>query len=239
MARERGMTGLSDDPRPLLHPEPLDSAMPLTLFAAPGSCAVAPVIAFCEAGADFELRTVDYRVNEQRGDAFLAVNPKGRTPVLVTDRGVLTENPAILAWIAQTWPQAKLAPPVDDAWAFAQLQSFNAWICSTLHPSFAHILRPMRYADGEAHQAEVRRKGIELVDDAFRMAEEELFKGPWAMGEVYSVADPYLYVMTCWLPRAAELKPVSAYPKLADHFARMRRRPAVIEAHARLGMPAP
>jgi glutathione S-transferase len=213
--------------------------MPLTLYAAPGSCAVAPVIALCEAGADFTLRTVDYRVNEQRSDAFLAVNPKGRTPVLVTDHGVLTENPAILGWIAQTFPQAGLAPSPDDVWAHARLQSFNAWICSTLHPSFAHILRPMRYADGDAHQAEVRRKGIELVDDAFRMAEEALFIGPWATGEAYATADPYLYVMTCWLPRAAELKQIGAYPRLADHYARTRERPAVIEARARLGMPPP
>lgn len=213
--------------------------MSLTLFAAPGSCAVAPVIALCEAGADFEARIVDYRVNEQRSDAFLAVNPKGRTPVLVTDHGVLTENPAILAWIAQTFPAAKLAPPAEDAWAFARLQSFNAWICSTLHPSFAHILRPMRYADGDDHQAEVRRKGVQLVDEAFRMAEDELFQGPWAMGADYTVADPYLYVMACWLPRAPELKQVGAYPKIADHFARMRQRPAVAEAHARLGMPGP
>lgn len=213
--------------------------MTLTLFAAPGSCAVAPVIALCEAGADFDVHVVDYRVNEQRSDAFLAVNPKGRTPVLATDQGVLTENPAILAWIAQTFPTAKLAPPVDNVWAFARLQAFNAWICSTLHPSFAHILRPMRYADGEAHQAEVRRKGIELVDEAFSMAENDLFEGPWAMGDHYSVADPYLHVMTRWLPRAAELRQVDAYPKLAEHFARMRERPAVIEAHARLGMPAP
>jgi len=213
--------------------------MTLTLYAAPGSCAVAPVIALCEAGADFELRTVDYRVNEQRSDAFLAVNPKGRTPVLVTDRGVLTENPAILGYIAQTFPQAKLSPLPEDLWAYARLQSFNAWICSTLHPSFAHILRPGRYADGETHQAEVRRKGIELVDDAFRMAEEELFDGPWAVGGAYTTADPYLYVMACWMPRAPELRQIEAYPRLADHFERMRARPAVAEARARLGMGAP
>jgi glutathione S-transferase len=211
--------------------------MTLTLYAAPGSCAVAPAIALCEAGADFDLHAIDYAVNEQRGAAFLAVNPKGRTPALVTGRGVLTENPAILAYIAQTFPRAGLAP-ADDAFALARMNAFNAWIGSTLHPAFAHVLRPGRYADGVGHQAAVRRKGLEQVDAAFRMAEDELFEGPWAIGGAYTVADPYLYVMTRWLPRA-ELRPVDAYPKIADHFQRMRARPAVAEAHRRLGMPAP
>lgn len=211
--------------------------MTLKLFAAPGSCAVAPAIALCEAGADFEIHAVDYSVNEQRSEAFLAVNPKGRTPALVTEQGVLTENPAILAYIAQRFPAANLAP-TGDAFAYARMQSFNAWICSTLHPAFAHVFRPVRYADGDHHQEAVRRKGIEQVDDAFRMAEDELFEGPWATGGTYTLADPYLYVITRWLPRA-DFRPVETYPKIADHFARMRERPAVREAHERLGMPPP
>ena len=101
-----------------------------------------------------------------------------------------------------------------------------------------HILRAERYADGEDHQAAVRRKGIEQVDSAFGMAEDELFAGPWAIGDTYTLADPYLYVITRWLPRAA-LRQVDAYPKIADHFERMRARPAVAEAHRLLGMPPP
>jgi glutathione S-transferase len=211
--------------------------MPLTLYAAPGSCAVAPAIALCETGADFEIRAVDYSVNEQQSAGFLAVNPKGRTPALATDQGVLTENPAILAYIAQRFPRAGLAP-IDDLFAIAKVNAFNAWICSTLHPAFAHIFRAERYADGEDHQAAVRRKGVEQVNSAFHMLEDELFTGPWAVGSDYTIADPYLYVMTRWLPRA-ELVQVAGYPKIADHFERMRTRPAVAEAHRRLGMSAP
>ena len=62
---------------------------------------------------------------------YLAINPKGRVPALVTDRGILTETPAILAFIAQSFPQAKLVP--DDPFAFAQAQSFNSYLCSTVH----------------------------------------------------------------------------------------------------------
>jgi glutathione S-transferase len=211
--------------------------MTITLYAAPGSCAVAPAIALCEAGADFEIHAVDYSRQEQRSAAFLSINPKGRTPALVTDEGVLTENPAILAYIAQLFPAAGLAP-IHDLFAFAKLNAFNAWLCSTLHPAYAHILRAERYADGDDHQAAVRRKGIEQVDNAFQIAETELFQGPWAMGDAYTTADAYLYVLTRWLPRAA-FRQVNAYPKIADHFERMRARPAVSEAHRRLGMATP
>ena len=66
-------------------------------------------------------------------------------PALVTDRGVLTETPAMLAYIAQTFPKAKLAP-LDDAFAFAQVQSFNSYLCSTVHVAHAHKGRGYRWA---------------------------------------------------------------------------------------------
>ena len=78
----------------------------LKLFWAPGTCALASYIALEEAGAQFEPVRLDFTKGDQRKPEYLKVNPKGRVPALVTDRGILTENPAILAWIAQTWPQA-------------------------------------------------------------------------------------------------------------------------------------
>ena len=76
----------------------------LTLYYAPGSCARASHIALREAGAEFELALVDFAKAEQRTEAYRAINPKGRVPALATDRGMLTETPAILAWIAHLSP---------------------------------------------------------------------------------------------------------------------------------------
>ena len=79
----------------------------LTLFYAPATCALASHIALEDAGADYVARRVDFRAGEQRSPEYLAVNPKGRVPALAADRGILTETPAILAYIAQTYPQAR------------------------------------------------------------------------------------------------------------------------------------
>src|SRR6478672_8121832 len=109
----------------------------LKLFHAWGSCSLASLIALEEAGAEFELAVMDTKAGDQRKPEYLTVNPKGRVPALVTDRGILTETPAILAFIAQSFPKAKLAP-LDDAFAFAQAQAFNSYLCSTVHVAHAH-----------------------------------------------------------------------------------------------------
>ena len=93
----------------------------LKLFYAPGSCALASHVALEEAGAKYEAVRVDMRAKDQRKPEYLAINPKGRVPALVTDKGVLTESPAILAFVAQSFPEARLAP-LDDAFAFARVQ---------------------------------------------------------------------------------------------------------------------
>src|SRR5579859_5604642 len=105
----------------------------LTLYFTPGTCALASHIALEEAGAEYAIRRVNFASEEQRQAPYLEINPKGRVPALVTDRGILTETPAILAYIAQTHPAAKLAP-LDDPFVFAGIQAFNSYLCSTVHP---------------------------------------------------------------------------------------------------------
>ena len=97
----------------------------LKLFYAAHTCALASHIALEEAGADYETVRVDFRSNEQKKPEYLAVNPKARIPALVTDQGILTETPAILAFVAQSFPKARLAP-LDDPFAFAGVQPSTA-----------------------------------------------------------------------------------------------------------------
>ena len=104
----------------------------LTLYFAPHTCALASHIALEDAGAAYELRRVDFKATEQQSPAYLAVNPKARVPALATPRGILTETPAMLAFIAQSFPDARLAP-LDDPFAFAEIQAFNSYLCSTVH----------------------------------------------------------------------------------------------------------
>jgi len=94
----------------------------LELYYAPDTCALATLIALEEAGIRYRLNRIDFGKNEQQGADYLAVNPKGRVPALVTDNGILTETPAMLAFVAQAYPVARLAP-VSDAFSFARVQA--------------------------------------------------------------------------------------------------------------------
>jgi len=129
----------------------------LKLYYAPGTCALASHITLAEAGADYTTERIDFKTNQQNSPEYLAINPKGRVPSLVTDRGILTETPAMLAFIAQSFPKAKLAP-LEDVYAFAQAQSFNSYLCSTVHTNHAHKMRGARWATEESSFADMKRK---------------------------------------------------------------------------------
>ena len=115
-----------------------------TLYYAPHTCSLASHIALEDAGAKYELKRIDFGKTEQQSRAYVDVNPKGRVPAMSTARGILTETPAILAYVAQSFPQARLAP-LDDPFAFAQLQAFNSFLCSGLHVAHAHRVRGYRH----------------------------------------------------------------------------------------------
>lgn len=201
----------------------------MKLYYAPRTCALASLIALEEAGARYEPVRVDFTANEQRSAAYLAVNPKGRVPSLVTARGVLTETPAMLLYIAQSYPQAGLAP-LDDHWALAQLQSFNAYLCATVHVAHAHRMRGYRWADDPLALEAMKRKVPQSVGASFDLIERTMFEGPWVAGDSYTIGDPYLFTLAQWW----ELDGVepSRFPKLADHRRRMAERAAVRRAIA-------
>jgi len=202
----------------------------LTLYYTPGTCALAAHICLEEAGAEYEARRVDFAAGEQRQPAYLAVNPKGRVPALVTSSGVLTETPALLVFIAQSFPQARLAP-LDDPFALARVQEFNSYLCSTLHVAHAHKMRGHRWADDPDAIAEMKRKVPETVAAGFDYIENHAFAGPYVMGETYTIADPYLFTLARWM-EGDKVDP-ARFPKVAAHREMMGERPAVQRA---LGM---
>jgi glutathione S-transferase len=201
----------------------------LKLYYAPNSCALASHIALEEAGAEYEAIRLDFSVNEQRQPPYTAINPKARVPALETGRGVLTENPAILAFIAQSYPAAKLAP-LDDPFAFAEVQAFNAYICATLHVAHAHKFRGARWAEEESSFEDMRRTVPRSVGACFALIESTLFKGPWVMGDAYTICDPYLFTVAQWIENDG-VDP-SQLPRIIDHRRRMSERPAVANAIA-------
>ena len=197
-----------------------------TLYYAPNTCALASHIVLEEAGANIECVRLDLSKGENLTPEYLKKNPKGRVPVLATDRGYLTETPAILAWVAQSWPAARLAP-LDDPWALAQVNSFNNFLSGTLHATgFSGIFRSSRFADGEAAQTTVKTKALQSVKASLAMIEDKLGTNTWVHGDAYTTSDAYLAVLYGWLAHA-DAAP-SPFGKIAALSERVLSRPAAL-----------
>lgn len=203
----------------------------LKLFYAAHTCSLATHIALEDAGADYTTSRIEFAKEQQKSADYLKINPKARVPALVTDRGILTETPAMLVYVAQSFPAAKLAP-MDDAFAFAEVQAFNSYLCSHLHVAHAHRMRGHRWVDAndKTSIAAMQRKVPESVGEAFAMVEREMLRGPWVMGERYTICDPYLFTLAQWL-EADGVDP-ARIPKVIDHRRRMAERASVKKAIA-------
>jgi glutathione S-transferase len=199
----------------------------LTLYSSTGSCSRASHIALEESGLDYDVRLVDFANNAQRDPAYLAINPKGRVPALATDQGVLTESPAILAYIAGLAPPSLLAPV--DPFAFARMQAFNLYLATTVHVAHAHGRRAARWSDDAAAQASMAAKVTQNMRDGFALIEADL-TGDWVMGDAYTVADTYLFTFAAWLE--SDGVDIADFPRVQAHFERMQARPAVQRALA-------
>jgi glutathione S-transferase len=199
----------------------------LKLYYATGTCALATHIALEEAGAPYEAVRLDFAAQAQRSPDYLAVNPKGRVPALVTERGTLTETPALLLFVAQSFPAAELAP-LSDPFALAQVQEFNSYLCATVHVAHAHGRRGSRWADDEAAIEAMKRKVPATMTECFDLIENKFLKGPWVMGERYTICDPYLFTIASWLE--GDEVDTSRLPRVMEHRKRMLARPAVQKA---------
>ena len=203
----------------------------LTLYYAANTCALATHIVLEEAGASYAAKRIDFSKNQQQSPEYLRVNPKGRVPALVTDRGILTETPAMLVFVAQSFPKTALVP-LDDPFLFAEVQSFNSYLCSHLHVAHAHRMRGYRWVDADdAHSiAAMQRKVPQSVGESFALIERDMLKGPWVMGERYTVCDPYLFTLAQWL-EADGVDP-KRIPRVIDHRRRVAERAATRKAIA-------
>ena len=198
--------------------------MTMKFFYAPHTCSLATHIALEEANADYEAIRLSFANNDQRKPDYLAINPKARVPALVTDQGILTETPALLVYVAQRYRQANLAP-VDDPFALAQVQAFNNYLCSTVHVAHAHRMRGHRWADDPAAHEAMKKKVPQSVGECFELIDRDMLRGPWVMGDAYTVCDMYLFTLSQWLE--GDGVDINCLPKVKDHRRRMSERPIV------------
>ncbi len=198
----------------------------LKLFYTPGACSMVPHIALEESGATYARHPIDFATSEQLTPEYRAINPKGQVPALVTDRGVITEIPAMLGYIARSFPEAQLLP-WEDPFAFAQAQAFHMHIATTIHVLFRQISRPEYFADGEAAKAALKAKVPEMSDRYFGIIEDRLRDGRlYVHGDGFTLSDTYLFVFASYL-RMGDRGDVAKLPFVVAHRDRIRQRPAV------------
>jgi len=210
----------------------------MKLYYASGACSLAPHIALEEVGAPFELSRIDFGANQQNSADYLRVNPKARVPALTEGDWVLTEAPAILRYIAARHPAAGLWPwdPREEA----RCAEWLGWLSSTIHVGFIHVRRAARYATDPRSVEDVAATAKQTCRELWRAVEMRLNDRQWAIGERYSVADPYLMVYWNW-GRGPVLGFDMAhdFPHWTAHARRLAARPAVQRAFAKEGLALP
>jgi glutathione S-transferase len=195
----------------------------LTLYFSPGACSMASHIGLEESGAPYEEKPTLLAKGEQKTEAYLKVNPRGKVPALAVDGRVITENTAILTYIARRFPEKQLLPadPVGEAHCIGAM----AWLSNAVHPAYQRYFRPERFVEGEAAQASMKALAQQAYMDACREIDGLLAGKQWMMGRQYTVTDPYGLVFYGWGVRAGfPMKDLRNYTAWKD---RMLERPAV------------
>jgi len=195
----------------------------MKLYYADTTVAIAVLIALKETNLSYELINVDFGAKVQTTSEYLAINPKGSVPALVTDQGVLTETGALLDYIHALAPEAGLVP--DDPFEAARMRELMYYLASTWHVNHAHKVHGERWADNTQSHEDMRAKAPETMRACCAYIEASLLKGPFLLGDSFSLADAYLYVVSGWLK--GDGVDVSDYPKLTAFRKEMEKRSSV------------
>ena len=204
----------------------------LKLFVAPGTCARVPTIALEQTDAPFETELVRTAANQQNTPEFLKLNPRGKVPTLLIDGVPLTENTAILTWLNEQFPEARLLPPTSDRFQAIKQIADISFFSATVHPIATRISMPIKFVpDGEASFETVRPKAEEAMMPFMKMINERLAAGPWWYDADWSVVDGYLYWV--WSRITGVGFPDAEFPNISRHFALSNERPAIKRAMKR------
>jgi glutathione S-transferase len=194
----------------------------MKLFYVPGACSLSPHIVLREVGARFDLVKVDLATRKtDAGEDYLRINPRGYVPALQLDDGsVLVEGPAIVQYLADQNPSSKLAPAPTDRQRY-ELQSWLTFIGTELHKQFSPLFNP-----GASDQQ--KTASVEALKNRFGYLANELGTRKYLLGDQFTVADAYLFVVLSW---SAYVKlDLGPWPALGAYQNRIATRPAVLAA---------
>jgi len=196
--------------------------MEILLYYAPIACSLVPYVTLTEANANFEVRTINLRKEQQRSADYLKLNPKHKVPLLVVDGKTLSENVAIQIWIARNFPKAKLLPA--DSWQELQAISILSWCSSGIHPYLARINSPSKVCDLPDTGESVRKMAVGPLLENYKIA-DGMLAGREYFFDHFTAADAHFF----WcFRRGLQFKlDLSGFPNCSAHFERMTNRSSV------------
>jgi glutathione S-transferase len=194
------------------------------LYFAPSTCARVTLTALEEIGKPFETRLIAFMAGEHRKPEYLAINPAGKVPAIQTEAGVLTQNGAILFYLAQTYPEAGLLPLSGDPQADASVLSSLFRMSADLHPLVTRFVIPGMILSDPASSAHVRAKAEEVLKLQLEPIATQLGKQPWYLGDRWSILDAYLAWI--WFRITGAGFDPATFPAIADHYDRASERPS-------------
>ena len=196
--------------------------MEILLYYAPIACSLVPYVTLTEANANFEVRTINLRKEQQKSADYLKLNPKHKVPLLVVDGKTLSENVAIQIWIARNFPKAKLLPA--DSWQELQAISILSWCSSGIHPYLARINSPSKVCDLPDTGESVRKMAVGPLLENYKIA-DGMLAGREYFFDHFTAADAHFF----WcFRRGLQFKlDLSGFPNCSAHFERMTNRPSV------------
>lgn len=196
--------------------------MVVTLYHSPGACSLATYISLHEAGADFDVKIISLKNNEQLNPDYVALNPKKKVPLLVVDGKKLSENVAIQTWIAETFPEARLMP--SDSWDQKRALSYMGWFGAGIHPHLTRHFKPVKFCANTDTHAEIKAKAKAMYMEQLTLIETELADKTWFFDH-YTVCDSYFF----WIYHRAlrEGFDLSVFDRCTAHQERMHTRESV------------
>ena len=185
----------------------------LKLFHSPGACSFVPHIALEEAGADYEAVRVILAEGEHLKPEYLAINPHARVPALATDQGTITENIAILNYIADIY-ETPGSVPRDDPFAAARTNELLGWCASSVHIAFAQIWRGERFTDDQTLWPAIKAGGMKALEKQFAEIDQLSGEG-WLVEGRFTAADSYALTFFRWGRRIGmDMSPYAAWAGL-------------------------
>jgi glutathione S-transferase len=208
--------------------------MSLKLYFGPGACSFVPHALLETSGAPFEAVLVKLHKQENLGDEFRAINPRGQVPVLVDDGVVITQILAIVGYLDAKLPQAGILP--SEPLARARVMETLAWMNNTAHPAFTHVFMPYKFVAGDAEQAAVKAHNAQLfrgmLGEIEAMAQRMQAEGRvFLFGEHFGPVDAYALTLLRWGGFAGT--DPQTFPALWAHVQRIAQLPGVARAMER------